>query len=205
MNFYRNFALLFFTLILNCTIYSQEISYNIFSGANLSNTKYTINNYKNNNSGAGYNARLAFHLGLGIDIPLDFTFKNKTNLSVEIQYSEQGDSFFIGSKRYLDEINQLNIPIKIKTELLKNLNFGLGGYVGYLLNVEEYLEQDEYNYNNFDLGLAGSIEYKFLENLRVKIQFLYGLKDVLDRDFMENKIKFDRYNRVLQFGLNYKF
>jgi hypothetical protein len=205
MNPNRNFILLFLTVILSCNICSQKISYNFFSGVNLTNTNYIINNNGDKYSGRNNDNRLALHIGFGLDVPINTFLKNNTNLSIEIQYSEQGDSFYFDDKRQFNKINQLNIPIKIKTELLKNLNLGLGGYVGYLLYIEEYFREDENSYNNIDLGLAGSIEYKFLKKIGVKIQFLYGFKDVLDRKFGDREIYHNLNNKVLQIGLNYKF
>jgi hypothetical protein len=108
-----------------------------------------------------------------------------------------------GGRQY-DKVNQINLPFRIKFELLNFFFIGVGGYIGYLVHVDDYLYEDENNYSDFDAGIVTSIQYKIFKKLSIEAKYLFGLTDILNREFDSGEYKHDDFNSVFQIGLNYK-
>ena len=195
----------FFLLLFFLKSFSQSFSYEIVGGLNSSNLNLSIH-HKGDVLKWKRGSRMSFFLGGGIEFPINIKQNDRFLLNAQIQYSQQGNFVenFNGGNQY-DEINQINLPIRIKYELFENLFIGLGGYVGYIILVNDYFYEDENNYTNFDLGLIGSVEYKIVSKISIEAKYLFGITDILNREFDNGENKHNRFNRVFQIGLNYKF
>tara|TARA_R110002051_G_scaffold29585_1_gene68901 strand:+ start:261 stop:839 length:579 start_codon:yes stop_codon:yes gene_type:complete len=192
-------------LLIQNQLFSQSLSYKVNAGLNITNFKYSITD--NGSSFSYYNDnRTSYFIGFGVEKPVDiFNFYNFL-LNAELQYSQQGNTFYsphIGRQSNVN--NQLNLLLSLKAEVIKNICLGLGGYAGFLVYVDEYYREDEETHKNFDLGLIGSVEYKFLKKFSIEAKYLYGLSDILNREFDNETITHDKVNRVIQIGLNYRF
>lgn len=200
----QKYSFLFF-YFLAINFFSQKINYKINAGLNLSNFKYSATNMNSTSSNTNDN-RVSYFFGLGFEKPLNITNNYSFLIDAELQYSQQGNSFddsIIG--RIYDINNQINLLLTLKSETLSNIYFGIGSYLGYIVFVDEYYRDDEENHNNFDFGLVGSLEYRFFKKMSIDIRYLYGLSDILDREFNNGTITHDKYNRVIQIALNYRF
>jgi hypothetical protein len=198
-------GLSFLLLLFFSNLNSQSISYEIVGGVNVSNLKLSVN-HNGDISKWNRDSRTSFFLGGGIEFPVKIAKSNKFSLNIQLQYSQQGN--FVedfNNENNFDEINQINLPVRIKAELFDNLFIGLGGYLGYLVFVDDYLYEDEKNYSNFDSGALVSIEYKLYKKISIEAKYLVGLTDVLNREYDNGEYKHNRFNRVFQIGLNYKF
>ena len=193
----------FITIFFNS--FSQSISYEIVGGLNVSNLKLSINH---NGDITKWNRdnRTSFFLGGGIEFPIKNVKSDKFSLNIQLQYSQQGNFVeYFNNENNFDEVNQINLPVKIKAELFNNLFIGLGGYIGYIVFVDDYFYEDENNYSNFDFGTLVSVEYKLYQKISIEAKYLFGLTDILNREYNEGAYKHNRFNRVFQIGLNYKF
>jgi hypothetical protein len=194
-----------FLLLFFLNSYSQKAIYKINGGLNLTNFKYSISI---NGDAFSYtnNIRKSYFIGVGIEKSIDLINSINFLINAELQYSQQGNSFhsaYIGTQ--LDINNQINLLLSVKPEIFKNVFLGVGSYFGYLVYVDEYYREDEGTHKSLDLGILGSVEYKFLQNLSFEIKYLYGLSDILNREFESGSITHDKFNKVIQIGLNYKF
>ncbi|KGL58800.1 outer membrane beta-barrel protein [Polaribacter sp. Hel1_85] len=185
--------------------FSQSISYEIVGGLSVSNLELSIN-HKGDISKWNRDNRTSFFLGGGIEFPVKIAKSDKFSLNIQLQYSQQGN--FVedfNNEKNFDEINQINLPIRIKAVLFDNLFVGLGGYLGYLVFVDDYFYEDENNYSNFDFGALASVEYRLYKKISIEAKYLFGLIDILNREYNKGEYKHNRFNRVFQIGLNYKF
>jgi len=183
--------------------FSQSISYGIVGGVNISKTKSFVNHNGSISEREGYDNRISFYLGGDIEFPFKLRGKDLF-LNIELIYSEQGRLFKGTDETFIFELNQLNLPIRVKSELFNDFYFGIGGYIGYILQVKGNwygYKIDEYD---LDFGVLSSVEYRLFRNLNIQIKYLLGLSDVLNREFNDGEYKHDNYSRVFQIGLNYK-
>lgn len=185
--------------------YSQSLTYEVFGGVNISNLKSSVN-HNGKHSRVSIDPRTSYFFGGSLEFPVKIAKDYNFLLNIQLQYSLQGSSFNFthdGGRQY-DKVNQINLPIRIKFEPLKNIFIGAGGYLGYLIHVDDYLYEDENNYSDFDAGVAASIEIKIVKKLSIEAKYLFGLTDILNREFNNGEFRHDDFNRVVQIGLNYK-
>ena len=201
----KEIIFLIIVLLFFSNAFSQSATSKITEGLNISNYKYTIN--INDASSSYYNGdRVSTFFGLGVEKSIRFQNNNNFLINGELQYSQQGNSFdseFIGNQTNF--IHQINLLLTLKLETIKNIYLGGGFYTGYLVYVDEYYREDEDTHKNFDFGLVGSFEYRFFKRLSIEVRYLYGVSDILDREFDSSTITHDKYNKVVQIGLNYMF
>lgn len=192
----------FFVFCLKTNSFSQSISYGVVGGVNISNTKVIVD-HNGREFENKYDNRVSFYIGGNIEFP--FKLRNKDLLlNVELIYSEQGHSLKGGSETYIYELNQLNLPVRIKSKLFNNFYFGIGGYIGYILQVKGNLYGNKIDEFDLDFGVLSSVEYKLFGDLNIELKYLLGLSDVLNREFKNGEYKHNKYSRVFQVGLNYK-
>ena len=197
--------LFIFLLLLFYQSFSQSLTYEVFGGVNISNLKSSVN-HKGSRLRVSLDSRTAYFFGGSIEFPMNIVKGYNFLLNIQLQYSLQGSSFYFmhdGGRQY-DKVNQINLPFRIKFELLKNFFIGAGGYIGYLVHVDDYLYEDENNYSDFDAGIVTSIQYKIFKKLSIEAKYLFGLTDILNREFDSGEYKHDDFNSVFQIGLNYK-
>lgn len=205
MKIIKKVLLPIFLLLFFFNSFSQSISYEIVGGLNVSNLKLSINH---NGDITKWNRdnRISFFLGGGIEFPIKIVKSDKFSLNIQLQYSQQGNFVeYFNNENNFDEVNQINLPVKIKAELFNNLFIGLGGYIGYIVFVDDYFYEDEKNYSDIDFGTLVSVEYKLYQKISIEAKYLFGLTDILNREYNEGAYKHNRFNRVFQIGLNYKF
>ena len=186
------------------TSFSQNISYGILGGLNISNSDITVNHNGEISNRDYYDNRVSFYIGGSVQLPVTIK-KLDLFLSFELIYSQQGYIFKGTYETDIIELNQLNLPITLKHEVFKNFYFGIGGYAGYILEVKGNLYGNNLDEYDLDLGVLSVVEYKIVKNLNIELKYLFGLSDVLNREFNDGEYKHNNFNRVLQIGLNYKF
>lgn len=185
--------------------YSQKLTYEISGGVNVSNLK-SIVDHNGKLSESSLDHRTSFYFGLGTEFKLK-NLGDQFFINLQFQYSEQGSSYYysyLGS-RVFDRVNQFNVPIRLKMNVFDKLTLGFGGYFGYILLTDNYLYEDSENFTKFDSGLILSLDYKLFGAISLESKFLYGITDILNREFDGGAYKHNKYNRVFQLGINYKF
>ncbi len=123
--------LFIFLLLLFYQSFSQSLTYEVFGGVNISNLKSSVN-HKGSRLRVSLDSRTAYFFGGSIEFPMNIVKGYNFLLNIQLQYSLQGSSFYFmhDAGRQYDKVNQINLPIRIKFELLNNFFIGAGGYIG---------------------------------------------------------------------------
>ncbi|CAA0205072.1 porin family protein [Tenacibaculum maritimum] len=101
-------------------------------------------------------------------------------------------------------IDQLNLPILAKYEIIENLYVKGGMYLGYILGAETKDKRGittdaKDNFGNFDLGMSIGAEYNLENGLFIDAGYMLGLLNIADEENVTIK------NRSLLLGVGYKF
>ncbi len=195
------------TLITSATN-AQESNFGIKGGLNLS--YLMIDDVAENNLVTG------FHVGVFGRTMLT----ENAGLQADLLFSSQGaktvyNSEFLGFDVAEGETKlntgYINVPLKFVFNLNDKINLQIGPYIGFLLNAkyesdnevlgfidvenEDDIEKDEFN--EFDFGLTGNIEFN-VDPLLIGASYNYGLQKVAaEGDAMEDLID-DATNQVVQ-------
>ena len=193
-----------FIFYISSTVFGQNLKYGIIGGVNVSNSDVSVNHNGQISNRDYYDNRVSFYVGGSAQLPVSIN-ELDLFLSFELVYSQQGYTFEGTYETDVIELNQLNLPITLKHQVFKNFYFGIGGYVGYILQVKGNLYGNNLSEYDLDLGALSMIEYKVVKKINIELKYLLGLSDILNREFNDGEYKHNNFNRVLQVGLNYKF
>lgn len=130
----------------------------------------------------------SFNVGIFGTFPLT----ESVSIQSELNYSRKGaeltynNAFATGTAKF--KLNYLEVPVLLKLNVTKNLNFHFGPYLAYLINGQVTNESnggtfdfednfDNDDFNKFDYGLSGGIGLDF-NTLILGIRYNYGLQTV---------------------------
>ena len=205
-------------LLVSISINAQtsKMKFGIKSGINLS--KYTPELYVGNSRLADYQGKIGFYIGGYTNIEISEKFK----IQPEILFSSQGtkrvfenisftdsNGILIGTGDIEEKIRESVISMPIILQYFINNKFNLEGGIqlGYIIDrkqktsknpFDEFLENNSQNnntnYDKFDLGFNVGLGYEIFENLRINTRYFLGL---IERD---NSIK----PSVFSLGIEYE-
>ena len=210
-----NLRKLSYTLLIIISIntsFGQAINFSVKGGLTISNTKYTVI-VNGSSSNRDYDNRTSFYVGGDLDFLILSKNDFKLRMQVELLYSREGLTKKISSLNYTRMLNidQIKLPILLKKKLFNQLYIMGGGYIGYIINVQEDtgtgggLRSIKDSYNNFDTGIIIGVQYHFKLGIFIESRYNYGLADVSDIEFRNSTIKHNYKNRLVQFGIGYTF
>jgi len=205
-----NYTFLIFTII-SINSFGQSINFSAKGGLNISNTKFSVIKH-GVSSNRDYDNRMSFYIGGGLDFPILSKNDFKLRMQVELLYSREGTTRKFPSSDYTRILNldQIKLPILLKKKLFNQLDLLGGGYVGYIIDVQEDtgtggLRSIKNYYTDFDLGVIMGIEYHFNLGIFIESRYNYGLADVSVIEFPNSAIEHSYKNRLFQLGIGYKF
>ena len=175
--------LAFILLCLNCHSQTQKMtSFGAKAGYNNSN----ISGKDSNGDELGY-------LGNEIYVGLfsDFQLFQKVNFQAELIYS------------YTEDYNFLEVPLNIKYQLYKKLYVFAGPKLDFILDNDEDVSEDNYEFRNFGVSADFGVQYYFIEKFFAELRYSIGFEEQLKRD-----IQLDINNatrNTFRIGLGYKF
>lgn len=166
-------------------------------------------------SGDGYSGFNKAGMLIGLFSNIDVS--QKINLQIEINYSQkgsrrnpktdEGDTDF-----YLQRMNYIEVPVMARTDY-KRFKFEAGAYYSQLINY--YLEDENgpfdipetlNKFNNYDVGAAIGIYFKFTENLVMNWRYSNSLTYFRQYD-SQATFRFDggMYHHYISINLRYVF
>lgn len=182
---------------------SQEVSYGVKAGVNLSDWHFSVSNYND-----VYDMRIAYHVGAVVEIG----FSDKFSVQPELLYSS------VGCKVNASEIaresapssdinyiaNYLSIPVLAKYYVAEGFSVELGPQLSILMGAKASNDDDSEDIKDelesIDFGAGIGASYKMENGLFLNARYIYGLSNVI-KDFGDETAK----NNVFQFSLGYKF
>jgi hypothetical protein len=198
----KNF-LIILILLANISINAQttEMTFGLKSGINMS--KYTPDVYVGNSRIVEYQGKIGFYIGGYSNIKISEKFR----VQPELLFSNQGtkrvfedisvsdsNGILIGISDIEETINESVISLPIILQYFVNNKFNLEGGIqlGYVMNRKQETTKDPFglnqgnnsqnnntDYDKFDLGLNIGLGYKILENVRINTRYFLGL---IERD-----------------------
>ncbi|WP_165732736.1 porin family protein [Polaribacter sp. 20A6] len=207
----KGVAILFILLMTSSSNFGQSsMKYFVKGGLNLSNTNFKVIE-RGVSSSREFDNRKSFYVAAGINFPLT-EVKDNILLQVQLVYSEQGwvYNYTEPGDFTAHEINQINLPIYLKTRVLHNFYLNIGTYLGYVVHSKEKTSDNPNRfeiegYKNFDSGLLAGFEYHFNFGLFLETKYMFGLSDISKVAYPTSFIEHSYKNRVLQIGLGYTF
>ncbi len=213
----KNF-LIILILLANISMNAQtnKMNFGLKSGINMS--KYTPDAYAGNSRIVEYQGKIGFYIGGYSNIKISEKFR----IQPELLFSNQGtkrvfedisvfdsNGTLIGTSDIEETINESVISLPIILQYFTNEKFNLesGIQLGYVINRKQETTKDPFelnqgnnsqnnntNYDKFDLGINLGLGYKISEKLRINTRYFLGL---IERD---NSIK----PSVFSLGIEYK-
>lgn len=171
------FTLLLFVSLSTLT-FSQETTYGVRAGLNISNLDFEPDpDFRNMH-------RNGFVFGGFVD----YAFSESTSLQVEIQYSAEGGK--------ADDLkaDYIQMPIMLRFSLGDSFTIGAGP----MASVKTWKDQDAFS--TFAFSGIGGIEYMITDELFVDARFSYGITNILDEDIKDIEAK----NNNIQIGIGIK-
>mgnify|MGYP001986260845 CR=1 FL=1 len=166
------FTLLF--IAITTASFSQEVSYGVRGGLNISNLDFDpdatfTNQHRNGFAFAGF---------------VDYGITDNFSIQLEIQYSAEGAK--------ADELraDYIQLPIMARFGISDKLTFG----VGPMISLKTWEEQDAFS--TFTFSGVGGLEYMITDELFIDARVHYGLSNVLDEDLTS----LEAQNTTFQFG-----
>jgi len=158
--------------------FSQEVSYGVRAGVNISNLDFDpdatfTNQHRNGFAFGGF---------------VDYGVSDNFSMYVEIQYSAEGAK--------ADDLRADYIQMPIMARFALGEKFTLG--VGPMASLKTWKDQDAFS--TFTFSAIGGIEYMINEELFVDARVHYGLSNVLDEDISG----LEAQNTTFQFGFGIK-
>ena len=155
--------------------FSQEVSYGVRAGVNISNLDFDpdatfVNQHRN-----------GFAFGGFVDIGITENFSTQ----IEIQYSAEGAK--------ADDLRADYIQMPIMARFSLGDKFAIG--VGPMLSLKTWKNQDAFS--TFTFSGIGGIEYMINDELFVDARVHYGLSNILDDDISNG---LEAQNTTFQFG-----
>ncbi len=193
------------------TAQSQEVSFGVKAGLNLSNLAIKPND------GDKPDARTSFHIGGLVEIPIT----EKFSVQPEILYSSQGAKNKEKDEGYTTELtfklDYISLPIMAKYYVIDNLALELGPQFNLLMSAKADLDYSiagqsgtesvdlKDQFKKLDIGLGFGASYALDMGVFFGARYNLGLTDIndgKDPDFDDNPtIK----NNVFQISAGYKF
>ncbi len=168
--------LVFFSL--PALTFSQETSYGVRGGLNISNLDFEPDADFNNTH------RNGFVFGGFVD----YGFSESMSALVELQYSAEGGK--------ADDLkaDYIQMPIMLRFNIGNSFTIGAGPMV----SLKTWKNQDAFS--TFAFSAIGGIEYMITDELFVDARFSYGITNILDEDLDSLEAK----NNNIQFGFGIK-
>ncbi|MCC7505297.1 MAG: PorT family protein [Saprospiraceae bacterium] len=217
----KNMLFLAAFLLLQASIAAQSFSAGARVGYTLSNVEVILDKSLRVNGSdfvpdAYYRTLGSFHAGAEVRVPIS----ERLSFLGGIMYAQKGfktDFSSILVDQPLDftiQLRYFNLPLLADYRLWKGLSAQVGVEPG-LLNAA-WLKfdggrsdlKDGNTYENFDLGLAGGLEWRFDNGLFFSSRYIYGVLPIANLTATdENGIDLGRvrsYNRSVQFAAGYR-
>ena len=158
--------------------FSQEVSYGIRGGVNISNLDFDpdatfTNQHRNGFAFGGF---------------VDYGVSENFSMYIEIQYSAEGAK--------ADDLRADYIQMPILARFALGEKFTLG--VGPMASLKTWEDQDAFS--TFTFSAIGGIEYMINDELFIDARVHYGLSNVLDEDISG----LEAQNTTFQFGFGIK-
>lgn len=194
---------------------AQDIKFGVKGGANFSDVSFSVEQRQvGANISLDTDKKTSFVIGGFIEYHLS-NLSDKLYGEIRLNYSANGATIKpprAGESSLDLIINQLNLPIMVKYELIENLYASAGGYLGYVTLMEgkentrnsSSYKIDEKEISRIDAGLVIGTEYSFNNGLLVFANYNYGFLD-LKEDPADRAVETTIKNRVFQLGIGYKF
>lgn len=199
----------FICLLAASTATAQNSVVGIKGGLNLSSLTTDGTNDKALNPGfhAGLFSRMAIGEVFAIQPELLFSVKG-----TRITY----DGLVEGETRY--NLNYIDLPVKLVFNLSENFSLHAGPYVGYLVNanfkteaevldlfdIDDADEINRKNFNEFDYGVVGGLEFKLIP-LLIGVSYNLGLNPVAAEGNVSRDLVGDARNTVIQLYVGIQF
>ncbi len=172
----KNYLLSLLFLCTTFFAFSQNNSYGVRAGVNMSNLEFNPEPTSENTDRNGM-----FFAGF-----VDWNISDKISILTELQYSAEG------SKEDEFRADYIQLPVLLRLHLGNRLTLG----VGPMVSLKTWSFED-----SFDAIVAsgvGGIEFMITSELFVDVRVHYGITDVLDDNAFEAK------NRAIQLGFGMK-
>ncbi|WP_298761374.1 porin family protein [uncultured Psychroserpens sp.] len=155
--------------------FSQEVSYGVRAGVNISNLDFDpdatfVNQHRNGFAFGGF---------------VDYGITEAFSVQLELQYSAEGGK--------ADDLRADYIQMPIMARFSLGDKFTLG--VGPMVSLKTWKNQDAFS--TFTFSGVGGIEYMINEELFVDARVHYGLSNILDEDTSNG---LEAQNTTFQFG-----
>jgi len=159
--------------------FSQEVSYGVRAGVNISNLDFDpdatfTNQHRNGFAFGGF---------------VDYGITENFSVQLELQYSAEGAK--------ADEIRADYIQMPIMARFSIGDKFAVG--VGPMMSLKTWKNKDAFS--TFAFSGVGGIEYMINDELFVDARVHYGLSNILNEDTVTD---FEAQNTTFQFGFGIK-
>ncbi|MGJ8593623.1 MAG: porin family protein [Aquaticitalea sp.] len=171
------YTLLLFVSISTLT-FSQETTYGVRGGVNISNLDFTPDADFENLHRNGF-----FFGGF-----VDYGFSESLSLQIELQYSAEG------AKADALRADYIQMPLMLRFHLGDNLTIGAGP----MASLKTWKNQDAFS--TFAFSGVGGVEYMITDELFIDARFSYGITNILDEDIDGIEAK----NNTIQIGFGIK-
>ncbi|GAA4751851.1 porin family protein [Flavisolibacter ginsenosidimutans] len=171
-------------------VHAQNVDFGLKGGLNLAS-------WTTNSNGAGYQNRLAYHVGGLAQINLT----PQIAVQPEVVYSSQGTKYTLGSNEHSLALNYINIPVMVQAKIGSGVYAEAGPQIGFLTSVSDKINSTETNYfttqdfKNTDVALGFGLGFQGSSGIGVDARYNLGLTNINNAG--SNDIK----NNVLQIGL----
>jgi hypothetical protein len=211
----------FFTLGLfaSFTIFAQQKlttsmtvapRFGIKAGANFAEIKVSDGSAPSTQNRGSFNAGFLYNLPLG----------GMLRLQPELYYSGQGSRFSQSytnpnyTVNYTDKLGYINLPVLLQFQTEGGFYVEVGPQLGYLISAKQditgnTIANSETNIKDqlkkMDIAGAGGIGYLSRVGLGIDARYVYGFRDIYDREDNNNTNVPEMKNRVIQVGIFYQF
>jgi len=190
----RKNSILIMALFIVWSNFSQEISFGVKGGLNLSDWNTSLENEK-------FKMSTLFHVGGIVEIALSDQF----SLQPEILFSSKGVKDIEVPDSYNFVLNYIDIPVMAKYYVAEGFSLEVGPQLGILTSakitdgnnsedMKEYVESTEFA---LGVGMGYGMENGFFVNVRYNLGLSDIDKDTTDNDYVKNN--------VIQFSVGYMF
>lgn len=173
-------------------------------------------------------ARIGFHLGVLVEIPIS----EKFSIQPELMYSQQGsrtaseitvttgpnDPGTRASSEVISKYDYISIPVLARYTIVQGLSLEAGPQFGFNINAEAELNgnllgedissTEDFSdiTNTFDIGLALGGSYELPVGVFFQARYVLGLSNVDDSEVQEGGLNEDSLlNRMFQLSAGFKF
>lgn len=183
-------SVLLLATIASFAVKAQVIDFGLKGGLNLAS-------WTANSNGAGYQNRLAYHIGGLVQVHLT----PQIAIQPEVVYSSQGTKYTVANTEHSLALNYINIPVMVQAKIGSGVYAEAGPQIGFLTSVSDKISSTETNYfttqdfKNTDVALGFGLGYQGSSGIGVDARYNLGLTNINNAG--SNNIK----NNVVQIGL----